>query len=78
MGKRKNIRKRIEGLKRAVEEHEKKIEQYAGRNPHLIPYWRAEIERIEERKELEKSKLGEKQKDSEDKKEEESNNSEEE
>ena len=47
MGKNKKLRKRIEGLKRAREEHLQKIEEYEGGDEFLIPYWEKEIESID-------------------------------
>jgi len=47
MAKRKRqIKKRIDGNKRSIEEHEQKIENYDGSDPYLIPYWEKEIENI--------------------------------
>ena len=38
------IKKRIEGNKRSIEEHKDKINTYDGNDPYLIPYWEKEIE----------------------------------
>ncbi len=48
MGKNKRIKKRIEGLKRAKKEHQKKIEEYEGEDEYLVSYWEKEIENIDE------------------------------
>jgi len=47
---RKQIEKRIEGLKNQIEKHRKKIRTIAGRKDTTHDYWKKEIARMEEEK----------------------------
>jgi len=47
---RKQIEKRIEGLKNQIEKHRKKIRTIAGRKDTTNDYWKKEIARMEEEK----------------------------
>lgn len=57
MGKNKKIRKKIESLEKAKQEHLQKIQEYKGPNYTLVPYWKGETEGIEKEIEKEKKKL---------------------
>ena len=60
MGKReKRLEKQIQGLKKQAEKHREKIETEEGRKDTTLYYWRAEIERFEERAKEREKKLKE-------------------
>ena len=55
MGRKKRLKKEIEGIKKAISEHEKKSESYKGKDYALERYWEKEINRLEKvKKEKEK------------------------
>ena len=57
--RRKQVEKKIEGLKRQIDKHEEKIKTMAGRKDTTHDYWKKEIARMEEEKrELEEKRDG--------------------
>ena len=50
MGRNKQLKKMIEGLQKAKEEHLKKIKEYDGDKDYIIEYWEREIENIDNQK----------------------------
>ena len=55
MASKKKIKKSIESLDQQIREHEKKIEDYNGKDYILIPYWKKEI-KIRKTQKAEKEK----------------------
>ena len=57
MGKNKKIKKSIKSFGKEINKHEKKLENYKGKNYALREYWKKEIESMKKQKKKKEEKL---------------------